>query len=612
VPTVSPPTVSPPTVSPIVDVDMKAIERVLERAQSLLLAEDFDLIKGLVDTLVRMTKLVRERGSTIARLRRLFGLAGSEKTCDLVAPPSSETETGPSPQAAAHAPGEDPPAVSTHSGDDGDDGEGGETPKAADEGCVAAPATTHAEPKPPAKDKRKGHGRLAAADYLAAEHIAVPHESLRPGDPCRRCERGNLYILQQPAPILRVVGQAPLVATCWDCERLRCATCGVVYTARAPEEAQGQKYDETTVSMIAILRYGAGMPFHRLDHLQRDLDTPLPASTQWDLVNEGVALVEPAYDELIRTAAQGKVLHNDDSYMRILDFMGKRRAKLLASGKLPDPERTGLFTTAVVAIVATIGTIALFFTGRKHAGENLADVLDRRAKHLPPPIQMGDALTRNLPSGHEVIDSNCIAHGRRKIVDEIDNYPVECRFLLERLALVYKLDDECKARRASDEERLLAHQNESAPLMEDVRARMAAELAQKRIEPNSDLGRAFNYFLKRWEKFTLFLRKSGAPLDNNIAERALKMTIRNRKASLFYRSQRGAHVGDVYMTLIHTAELHRQNTSDYLTALQRNYKAVADKPADWMPWNYRQTLADLNARARLVPAMLDASTPLAA
>jgi hypothetical protein len=595
-----------PAISPIVDVDVKAIERMLERAQPLLLPEDLALINGLADTLARVTKLVRARGSTIARLRRLFGLSGSEKTRDVVGP--SET-TGLATPAVEYRPGVGPAAVSTPSGDASN---GAVTPPAADVGTPGAQATPDTAPTPPEKRKRKGHGRVAAADYLAAEHIPVPHESLRPGDPCQRCERGKLYELKQPAPILRIVGQAPLVATCWDCERLRCATCGNVSTARAPNEAQGEKYDETAVSMIAIVHYGAGMPFHRLDHLQRDLDTPLPASTQWDLVNEAVALVEPAYDELVRAAAQGKVLHNDDSYMRILELMGKRRAKLLASGQLPDPERTGLFTTAVVSIVPAIGAIALFFTGRKHAGENLALVLDKRAKNLPPPIQMGDALTRNRPEGHEVIDSNCIAHGRRKIVDEIDNYPVECRFLLERLALVYKCDDECKVRGDSDEERLLAHQTTSAPLMEEVRATMAAELAEKRVEPNSDLGVAFNYFLKRWEKFTLFLRKPGAPLDNNIAERALKMTIRHRKASLFYRSQRGAHVGDVFMTLIHTAELHHQNPSAYLTALQRNDKAVAEKPADWMPWNYRRTLADLNAEVRPVPAMPDAAIPLAA
>jgi hypothetical protein len=588
--------VSVPKESPLIDVEMKDVERALESAHALLPPEDFEVINGLVNTLLQLSRLVRERGSTIARLRRLFGLSGSEKTRDLM--DSEETTVIPpsAPPGVGRATDESPSAAAPT----GDASNDAEPPEAAG---IGGTATTTLQPQPPAKKKRKGHGRVAAADYLAAEHIAVPHQSLKPGDPCLGCKRGNVYRLKRPAPILRIVGQPPLAAICWDCECLRCATCGIVYTARAPEEAQGGKYDETAVSMTAILRYGGGMPFNRLDHLQRDLDTPLPASTQWDIVNEGVALVEPAFKELERFAAQGTVLHNDDSYVRILEFMGKRRAKLLAKGKLADPERTGLFTTAIVSIVAAVGTIALFRTGRKHAGENLAALLDMRAEKLPPPIQMGDALTRNLPKGHEVIASNCISHGRRKIVDEIENYPLECRFLLERLALVYKLDDECKARGASDEERLLAHQKQSAPLMEEIRVRMTAELEEKRIEPNSDLGHAFNYFLKRWPKFTLFLRKPGAPLDNNIAERALKMAIRNRNNSLFYRSERGAHVGDVFMSLIHTAELHRENAFEYLTALLRNYKAVAAKPAEWMPWNYKKTLADLKAKPQGPPAM---------
>jgi hypothetical protein len=473
---------------PIVDVNVQAIERVLERVQALLLPEDFELIKAMADTLVRVTKLVRERGSTIVRLRRLFGLSGSEKTRDVVGPYES---TGAAAAAVELTPAQSSTAAST---DSGDVGKGGATPPSA-EGATQAPEA------PPEKKTRRGHGRIAATDYRAAVHIAVAHQSLRAGNPCPHCDRGSLYSLSKPASILRITGQPPLVATCSDCDCLRCATCGIVYTARAPDQAQGKKFDETATSMIALLRYGTGMPFNRLDHLQRDLDTPLPASTQWDVVNEGVALVEPAFDELKRLAAQGEVLHNDDSYMRVLEFMGKRRAKLVAAGKLPDPERTGLFTTAIVSVVAGVGTIALFATGRKHADENLAAVLDMRANNLPPPIQMGDALTRNLPKGHLVVESNCIAHGRRKLVDEIDNYPAECRFIIERLALVFKLDDECATRGLSDQERLLAHQDKSAPLMEEIRARMQTELGHKRIEPNSDLGRAFNYFLKHVTHF---------------------------------------------------------------------------------------------------------------
>ncbi len=147
--------------------------------------------------------------------------------------------------------------------------------------------------------------------------------------------------------------------------------------------------------------------------------------------------------------------------------------------------------------------------------------------------------------------------------------------------------------------------------MAQLEAWMTAQFATKRTEPNSGLGHAMNYLLKRWEKFTRFLHAPGAPLDNNICERALKMAIRHRNNSLFYKSQHGANVGDVYMTLIHTAELHHENPFDYLTALQRNAKAVADNPVDWLPWNYRETLQRLSPRdakardpvARTVPSV---------
>jgi transposase len=574
-----------PKPPPIIDIDIKDIEQMLERARQTMTPQDYALIKAMADSLIQLTTLVRERGTTIARIRRLFHLSGSEKSSAIL------PKQPPLPACPNDTDSQADNACSASFAVQNDATQQSPTPPASDQ-------PPDAQSKPP-KKKRKGHGRVAASAYLKAQHIAVCHQSLQAGDRCPKCQSGNLSDLKDPAPIVRIFGNAPLAATCWDCDRLRCGACGLVFTAPAPQEAQGPKYDETAASMIELLHYGTGMPLNRLDHLQQNLQTPLPSSTQWDVINQSVEMVRPAFNELVRLGAQGQVLHNDDSYMRILQFMGKRRAELLANGKLPDPDRTGLFTTAIVAIVATIGAIALFFTGRKHAGENLADVLKQRAADLPAPIQMGDALSRNLPKGHEVQQSNCIAHGRRQVVDEIENYPVECSFVIERLALVYKLDQECKQQGLSDQERLLAHQNQSDPIMKELHDWMTAQLDEKRIEPNSGLGRAFNYFLKRWQKFTLFLRVPGAPLDNNIAERALKMTINHRKTSLFYRSQHGASVGDVFMTLIHTAQLHHENPFDYLTELQRNYKAVAERPADWLPWNYRNTLARLRSNGPL-------------
>jgi hypothetical protein len=573
---------------PIVKVGLKEIEQLLVRLEAVASEDDFKLVKVLLEGYLWLTKAVRERGTSIARLRRLFGLSGSEKLAGIVgeaepqtppAPVTPQGETGP--DATSMANGDAQPAAGT----DDDKNAGG----AQSLGEASKPSVEVGEDE---KKKVKGHGRVPASAYLDASHIPVPHADLPAGCHCPEsgCS-GKIYRLQKPASCVRIFGQAPLLAVIWDCEQMRCGTCGKVFTARAPEEARGPKYDESASSMMGVLRYGMGMPLNRLDQLQRQVDTPVPASTQWDVVREAVKSLRPVHEELSRIAAQGSVLHNDDSYMRLLSFMGKRRAALLAAGQLPDPDRTGLFTTAIVAITPDGHTIALFSTGRKHAGENLADLLEKRDAGLPPPIQMSDALSRNLPEGHPTLDSNCLTHGRRKLVDERDNYPAECRDLLEKLGRVYAVDKQCRKEGVSAQERLSRHQLESGPVMDEIRRTMTEALDEKRVEPNSGLGEAFNYLLKRWEKFTLFLRVPGAPLDNNICERALKMAIQHRNNSLFYRSPRGASVGDIYMSLIHTTQLAGENSVTYLTALQRNTSAVAENPAAWLPWNYRDTLA---------------------
>jgi transposase len=118
-----------------------------------------------------------------------------------------------------------------------------------------------------------------------------------------------------------------------------------------------------------------------------------------------------------------------------------------------------------------------------------------------------------------------------------------------------------------------------------------AQFEEKRVEPNSGLGQAISYLLNHWHELTLFLRQPRAPLDNNICERGLKKVILHRKNALFYKSQNGADVGDLFMSLIHTCELSGANAFDYLTELQRNAAELASNPRQWMPWNYSDTLA---------------------
>jgi hypothetical protein len=175
-------------------------------------------------------------------------------------------------------------------------------------------------------------------------------------------------------------------------------------------------------------------------------------------------------------------------------------------------------------------------------------------------------------------------------VDVIESFPEECRMVIESLREIFRVEALAKERKLSDAERLVFHQEQSQPVMDRLHQWMKEQTGQKKVEPNSGLGTAIRYMLKHWEALTRFLRTPGAPLDNNICERALKLAILHRKNSLSYKTLRGARVGDVFMSLIHTCELNQINPFDYLMTLQRHSQEVLQQPSRWLPWNYRQGL----------------------
>jgi transposase len=554
------------TQPPIIELNMSELKDVLRRAEAKLDEKDYALLKALAESYAYLTDLVGSKNTSISRLRKLLFGAKTEKTAAVVgggkeseAPPSQDIGAAPLPTCGAEGDAEN----------------------------------DSANPRP-------GHGRNGADDYVGAEKIEVPHESLQPGDSCPECQKGTVYETGRPGVLVRIVGQAPVQAKVYQLQKLRCNLCGRVFTARAPEGVGEEKYDATAGSMIALLKYGSGMPFNRTERLEGNVGIPLPASTQWDIVHAQAKRAEPVFDELVRQAAQGDVLFNDDTTVKILEMMELRARQEALTESAADgsadvsaskaTDRKGMYTSGIVS--AGEHKIALFLSGHQHAGENLKDVLLRRAAELPPPIQMCDALSRNLPGELKTIVANCLAHGRRRFVDVAKEFPEECRHVLESLKVIYHNDAVARERSLSPEARLQFHQTESGPTMEELRAWLTRQFDQRLVEPNSGLGGAIAYLLKHWEKLTLFLRVPGAPLDNNVCERALKKAILHRKNAMFYKTCRGAHVGDVFMSLIYTCELCGASPFDYLTALHRHGDAAASNPAEWMPWNYRQTLAD--------------------
>jgi transposase len=532
----------PPPLLKTMDVEQKRIADILERTRAVLNDEEHATLTSLVDTMAWVQAELHAKDASLERLRHMIFGATTESTRNVLGEMQGD------PRAVGST--EEPPAP---------------------------------RPKPP------GHGRNAAAAYTGASQVTVAHPDLRGGEACPGCESGKLYPQSEPAKLVRITGMAPLSATVYACDRLRCNLCGEVFTAPAPEGVGTEKYDATATSMVGLLKYGAGLPFNRIEKLQAGMGIPLPAATQWDLVQAAAKTLAPAREELLNQAAQATVLYNDDTTMKVLQLTRKQRAAALADDA--DGERTGIFTSGIVATHAG-QQIALFFTGVRHAGENLAAVLARRNTDLPAPIQMCDGLSRNIPSEFDTILSQCLAHARRRYVELTEMFPAEVRFVLETLRAVYITDARAREQNLDPAQRLGLHQAESAAPMKALDEWMQRQFAERKIEPNSALGAAILYMQKRWSELTLFLRVEGAPLDNNTSERALKKAILHRKNALFYRTLAGAHVGDVFMSLIHTAELNDVAPFDYLVALQRHAAELAANPAAWMPWNYQAALAD--------------------
>jgi len=330
------------------------------------------------------------------------------------------------------------------------------------------------------KSKGKGHGRKGAKDYPGAKHVRVAHPDLAIGGLCPQCLKAKLSLLKVPARLIRRVAQPIFHATIYELERLRCALCGALFTAPTPAQAGQSKYDPSVGTLLSIMRYGAGLPMYRMEKWQTCFGVPLPASTQWELINAASQTPEVIYETLLSVAAQGRRVHNDDTPLRVQDL---RRA---ISTDPQGGERTGIFTTSIL----------------------------------------------------------------------------------------------------SDIDRLAFHQEKSGPIMEDLQPWLKAQLDQKKVEPNSGLGQAIRYLIKHWKALTRFPQIAGAPLDNNICERALKMAILHRKNSRSYKTSRGARVGDIFLSLIHTCQINQVNPFTYLMALVNNAGEVLKDPTRWLPWNH--------------------------
>jgi len=373
-------------------------------------------------------------------------------------------------------------------------------------------------------------------------------------------------------------GNPVVEATRYKQQVLRCSGCQDRFGAGLPAGVSPEKYDATADASIALMKYGAGMPWYRLARLQKLVGVPLPMSTQFERCAMVAEVLVPVYQQMYVEAASGEVWHVDDTSIKILACLKENQGR-------SEKERQGLHTSGMVA-QAGIKQIALYRSGRRHAGENLQELARLRPPELGPPIVMADAEAKNWVGDFKKLVAKCLQHGRRKFTEIEMKFPVECRYVLDELAKVYK--NEAQTRLMSRSQRLAHHQNNSRPILDDLRTWIQQQLDEQQVEPNSGLGQAMRYMLTHWSGLIAFTEIEGAPLDNNLVERILKLVVLSRKNSLFYKTERGARIGDILMSVIQTCALNKVNPFDYLVKVIREVGEVSRNPVGWLPWRFQR------------------------
>ena len=476
------------------------------------------------------------------------------------------------------------PPTSGGSPSGGSAGGSGVPPEASQGGQSASmPEATEEKPRPP------GHGRHGADAYRAAPTVACRHEELAVGERCPACGRGSLYRLP-PGIEMRLDGKALLSAVRYELEKLRCSACGQIFTASVPAAAGEEKYSARARAVLALARYYLGVPWYRLEQFQALVGVPVPDATQWDQVELVGDCAHPIFKYLERLAAQGEIIFQDDTPGRILTLIEENQeAVVQAQATGVAPARTGMYTTALIVQVGE-RRICLYYTGRQHAGENLAALLAKREPQREKPLVMSDALSSNNAAETPLIRCHCLAHGRRKFSDLDEVFPVESAVVVEALKLVFDHEEAARREQLSAPERLAYPQAKSGPIMAGLQKWLAQQTEERLVEPNNSLGKAIAYLLGHWPSLTRFLTEPGAPLDNNTAERALKLGIRQRKNSLFYATEHSAYIASLLTSVIATCLQAGVNALEYLVAVQEHRQEVFANPSAWLPWNYPAAL----------------------
>ena len=444
---------------------------------------------------------------------------------------------------------------------------------------------------PPKQEPPKKHPKRGNNDFRPEESHLHFHDTLEPGDQCPKCLLGKVYSFREKViPIL--IGRSPLVYEEHRLQTLRCNACGQLFEPKLPEDLPKTGHSMPSAqAALTVLHYKIGVPFASVSNLQGMFYQDVHPAQLWNIIEQTARVLEPVYDELKKIAANSRLFYTDDTTARILSHYPINKENRKKKKRKKDPQdRVGTYSSLIIGHTHDLHEIYLFYHGRKYAGENLADLLVHRDTSLKTAIQMKDASTMNIPAGIEVIESKCNSHAIRKFKDLREIYPKWCEEILKNYTKVSKINQMLLKKGVNDKERLAYHKKHSLPLMEEIKSYVIGLINNKVIEPNSSLGSAIAYFRSHYNELIAFCNIEGAAFENNKAERALKMVIRLRKTSMFYKTEHGAEVAGMLHSLLYTAQEAGINVLYYLQFVLENPDKVRQNPQGFLPWTFQATL----------------------
>lgn len=556
-----------------IEVNQEELESILAIVKVHLTSDQYKILSSAIKLIVWLQLAIKEKAVTIAKLKHMFFGKKTEsyknikkQTPDALKDKETQSQTADESSTPTDAQG-DASATSAEN-----------TPKKPDQST-----------DDPKQEKRKGHGRRSLNDYDFSKITCIIHGTLKVGDVCPLCGLGKVYDWD-PEAILVFKGQSPIRAEAYCAQGLRCNKCDAVFRAKFPKEVITQsRADFSSRALACLAKYQLGTPLHRLERWQNVMNVPISDAELWEWTESVALVLFPVYKALIRVAAKGEVIHNDDTSAKILELMAendlvaKKQAENELKGVKNENFRKGIYTSVLLSKVEG-REIVFYCTGRKNAGENLDDLLDHRSKDLPKPVQSCDASTSNAPERHKTEVAKCFFHARHNFCELLEVWPQEALTAIEMINTLFMNDRKTKA--MTPEERLQYHQKHSASVLKQLYQYCNDLIKNNIVEPNSGFGKAINYLNNHKEGLSLFLKNGLAPLSNNSGERSVKAKVLIRKNSYFYKSTWGAFVGDILLGVIKTCTINKINPHDYLIAIQANVDDVEKNPDAWLPWNY--------------------------